>query len=237
MKKVLALILALAMMFVLCGCGKSEAAKQVEEMIDAIGEVAVDSGRAISDARNSYEQLSEKEQKQVSNLSVLEEAEDRYASLVEDHYDQALSLAGRGKYNEAAEMFGKISDYRDSRAMAEKCEEAAEFIDSNTYKMILSAASKFPATWSIGYEFDDHAVVILCDFTSKELPNSSSSTKAWASWDKLLTSFVDVSGSTQRAIAKGGFPNIGGVVRVRNSSEGTIIFECKNGETVFDNTH
>ena len=237
MKKFLALILALAMIFALCGCGKSENVKQTEAMIEAIGEVTLDNASAVADARDAYDQLSDKEQKQVSNLSVLEDAEAQYSALLADQYDQAMALAESGKYGDAAEMFAKIADYKDSRAQSEKCEEASNFISSNTYAMIVYASKDFPKNWSNTYQFADHAVVILCDFDTSELPGSVNTTKAWEAWDKLLTSFVGVSASTKGFVERGGFPNIDSIVRVRCTADDTILYECKNGEVIFDHTH
>ena len=56
-------------------------AKQVEKLIDDIGEVTLDSEEAIVAAREAYEALSDKEKAIVANLEVLEAAEEAYAAL------------------------------------------------------------------------------------------------------------------------------------------------------------
>ncbi len=56
-------------------------AKQVEKLIDDIGEVTLDSEEAIVAAREAYEALSDKEKAIVANLDVLEAAEEAYAAL------------------------------------------------------------------------------------------------------------------------------------------------------------
>lgn len=70
-KILLALVLCLAMILSLAGCGKSAAVKETEELIKSIGEVTVDSKDAIETAENAYAALSEADQKAVSNYGVL----------------------------------------------------------------------------------------------------------------------------------------------------------------------
>ena len=84
MKKIVALILALSMMFALSGCGKSEAVKQVEELIGSIGKVSMDSNETILEARSAFDTLTDKEQKQVENYSVLTDAESAFTDLCDN---------------------------------------------------------------------------------------------------------------------------------------------------------
>lgn len=77
MKKIVALLLAVVMCFSLCGCGKSEAVKNVESMIDVIGEVMLDSEAVIVAAEESYNALSEEEQSNVENYAVLTSAREQ----------------------------------------------------------------------------------------------------------------------------------------------------------------
>lgn len=74
MKNIIALLLALAMCFSLCACGKSEAVTNVEGLIDAIGEVSTESESAIIAAEEAYNALAKEEKTKVENYSVLTEA-------------------------------------------------------------------------------------------------------------------------------------------------------------------
>lgn len=60
------------------------AVKNTEALIEAIGEVTLDSADAVSEARNAYDALSEELKAAVSNYDVLEQAEADYAKLLEN---------------------------------------------------------------------------------------------------------------------------------------------------------
>lgn len=84
MKKVLALMLAAALMLSLTACGskKSDAAKAADEQILAIGEVTLESENQISAAEATVEALAEEDKEQLDNLNVLTEARSAYDTLV-----------------------------------------------------------------------------------------------------------------------------------------------------------
>lgn len=71
MKKVLSLILVLAICLSLCACGKSEAAKECEELIAAIGEVSIDSKDAIEAAERAYSALTADEKDSIAESAVI----------------------------------------------------------------------------------------------------------------------------------------------------------------------
>lgn len=81
MKKVIALILALSMVFALCACGKSETVKAAENAIDEIGEVTENSEAAIINAEKIYNNLTDNEKEQVSNRMELFNARESFDSL------------------------------------------------------------------------------------------------------------------------------------------------------------
>jgi len=62
----------------LCACGKSQSVKEVENAIQAIGEITTDSKHALENARNLYNALSSKEREQVENYNILEQAHKSY---------------------------------------------------------------------------------------------------------------------------------------------------------------
>jgi hypothetical protein len=83
MKKVISLILVIVMCFALCACGKSEAVVKVEELISAIGEVALESRGAIESAQEAFNALPEEEKAEVENYYVLVESHDAFKQLEE----------------------------------------------------------------------------------------------------------------------------------------------------------
>lgn len=71
MKKVISLVLVLTMCLSLCACGKSKAATECEELINAIGKVSVESGEAIHAAEKAYTALTSDEKDSISESSVI----------------------------------------------------------------------------------------------------------------------------------------------------------------------
>ena len=90
MKRTIAFILAFGMCLSLCACGKSSAAKAVDEMILAIGEVTSDSASAIEAAVEAYDALSAKDQESIENYAVLQNAQEELFYV--EFYDLANSL-------------------------------------------------------------------------------------------------------------------------------------------------
>lgn len=78
---VLALILALVLTLTLSACGKSEEAKAAEALIDAIGEVTLESGDAIAAAEAACAALTAEDQEDVDQ-GKLQTARDTYEQLV-----------------------------------------------------------------------------------------------------------------------------------------------------------
>lgn len=76
MKKIVALLLALVMMFALCGCGKSKEVKNVESQIESIAKIALpDEEGKIKAVREAYDALTDEEQGEVANYDVLADVE------------------------------------------------------------------------------------------------------------------------------------------------------------------
>lgn len=82
MKKILLWVLAAAMMLSLAACGKSEAAKAVDDQIAAIGEVTLESEGAISEAEAAVDALADEDREQLDNVDQLEQARADYEALV-----------------------------------------------------------------------------------------------------------------------------------------------------------
>lgn len=89
MKKVISFVLALSIVFALCGCGgqkqpeKPDTVKNVERLIDAIGDVSLDKEKYITDAESAYESLYEADKDLVDNYNTLIKARAEYDSLIE----------------------------------------------------------------------------------------------------------------------------------------------------------
>ena len=73
--------------------------KSVAELIDAIGEVTLDSKSAIDEARKAYDKLTAEQQAKVSNYAALTAAETAYAKLAADKADQDAADAVIAKIN------------------------------------------------------------------------------------------------------------------------------------------
>ena len=78
MKKKVLVVLMLALCLALSACGKSEAVKNVEAQIDALGEVSAESGEALSAAEKAYAALTDAEKEKVANFETLSAAKDRF---------------------------------------------------------------------------------------------------------------------------------------------------------------
>ena len=73
--------------------------KSVKALIDAIGEVTLDSKSAIDEARAAYDKLTAEQQAKVSNYAALTAAETAYAKLAADKADQDAADAVIAKIN------------------------------------------------------------------------------------------------------------------------------------------
>ena len=96
MKKILAFILVLCLCISLFACGKSENVKTVEEYINSLGAITLDSVGAVEIAKQAYDALNDNEKAKVENYTVLEFAITEISELTEaknkELYDQALLL-------------------------------------------------------------------------------------------------------------------------------------------------
>lgn len=124
MKRVCVLLLAFSLVFALCGCGetnpqnkeeafneKTDAVKNVERLIDGIGEVSIEKEKYIIDAEKAYEELYEIDKNAVDNYDILLSAREEYDKLVDEKIEkntttinQAKSLAAELRVVEALEL-------------------------------------------------------------------------------------------------------------------------------------
>ena len=110
MRRKFVIILSVLMMLLLTAC-TSKAVRDVQEKIDAIGTVTLDSKAQIDEIESLYSQLADEEKTEVENIAVFEEAKKEYdtlnaAKLVTDGYDYLCGINGKGKdLQKAAECF------------------------------------------------------------------------------------------------------------------------------------
>lgn len=90
MKKTVSLLLALTLCLSLCACGKSKSVKEVETLIDAIGEVSVDSEAAVVAAEEAYDALTSEEREKVENHTVLADARETLDAALYEKYVMEL---------------------------------------------------------------------------------------------------------------------------------------------------
>ena len=109
MKRLLSLILALSMVFALCGCGKSANAEKADELINAIGEVTLESKTAIDEAWQFYSGLSDKEKEEVENYTILENAIAEYADKLINAIGE-VTLESKTAIDEAWQFYSGLSD-------------------------------------------------------------------------------------------------------------------------------
>ena len=81
MKKSVAIALVLCMTFMLIACGKSKDVQTVEDAINAIGEVTLESESLIKNAEKLYGILTDSEKSSVSNRLTLVEAREKFDEL------------------------------------------------------------------------------------------------------------------------------------------------------------
>ena len=91
MKKALVVILSLSLALVLTACAKSEAAQAVDDQIEAIGEVTLDSAGAIEAAQSFYDSIPAETAADVPNAAALESASAQLKTLKQEQAQQLLS--------------------------------------------------------------------------------------------------------------------------------------------------
>ena len=87
------LILWLMLLFLLCACGKSEAATNADTLILAIGEVSLESESAIVAAEEAVSALSEKDRNHIEYLHLLTSAREEYNQSRVNHVKTLVSDA------------------------------------------------------------------------------------------------------------------------------------------------
>lgn len=140
MKKILVLLMALALVFSLAACGKSEAAQKTEELINAIGNVTLDSELSIVTAETAFEALSDKEKEEVENHTTLAAARKIFDKLVADKKAEEDRIAAEQKAEEE-----RIAAVKAAAAEIDAAINAIGEVSVNSGEAITAARSAYDA--------------------------------------------------------------------------------------------
>lgn len=176
MKRICALVLALVMILSMCACEKSEAVKNVENLISGIGSVTISSFAKIQEAEEAYYALSDEEQTKVKNYKELEKAKKDLESLgvllTIDNYENYLNVGVQAK------KFGPL-DY--ARAMG-----LNKDIGSYVYTGI--ELNSYVRGKSSNYDYNDVKVTVKC--TGYYVPFSAENQKKINKGDVTLAEYI-----------------------------------------------
>ena len=117
--------------------------KSVEALIDAIGEVTLDSKSAIDEARAAYDKLTAEQQAKVSNYAALTAAETTYAKLVQDKADQDAADAVIAKINAIGTVTLKSKKAIDEARKAYDKLTAAQQVRVSNYATLTAAETTY----------------------------------------------------------------------------------------------
>ena len=166
MKKVISLLLALVLCLSLCACGKSEAVKNVEAMIDALGEITLESIDAIRSAEDAYNALTEDEQKKVGNYETLTEARDAY-------YE--LALVGEWVRNYFS-IYDIESNYEAVSIILNSDMTGTHYEDANkplTWSVVNSQLHLDMGHWQNTYNIIEENGILYFHYYEKEMPEEN----------------------------------------------------------------
>lgn len=111
-----------------------KAVEAVIEKIGAIGTVTLESKAAIEEARRAYESLTEDQKKQVTNLDVLEKAEEEYANLKEAEEKRQADEKAAAAVIEKIGAIGTVT--LESKAAIEEVRRAYEGLTEDQKKLV-----------------------------------------------------------------------------------------------------
>lgn len=127
MKRLLSLMLALIMVWSLSACGKSEAAKGVDDQIAAIGEVTLDSESKIIEAEDALAGLAKEDKDQVEGAGELAKARTAYEALV---VEEAINAIGTVTLDSGAAISAARAAYDGASAEVQAAVTNADQLDA-----------------------------------------------------------------------------------------------------------
>lgn len=198
MKRVIALLLMLALLVGMVGCASKEdraEAKEVKMQIEELGEVSLKDADKVGEIQEDYDDLSEEAQKLVKNKSVLDEAHQTIANIVMDMIDEigTVTLDSEAKIDEAQAAYDSLhedtQDLVDNYKTLEKAEEEllSVFTDStNTLTNVIDA---------VNAAMDECDVLSVLTLIDENLPLAEKlmASKYYVNTeDDIYTLFVDI---------------------------------------------
>lgn len=168
MKRLTALFLSVVLLLSLCACGKSEAAKAMDETIKSIGTVSLESEEAIVNAEKMYEALTEEQKAELDNYALLVAARSDLDKLIADSIptkEEMLSVADN-IYGIAAKA-GIDVDLPDYEKLGAQVYHLGRISNSNAAGFKLAYQDKICTI--TGYVFDISDEYCELSHSSKEL--------------------------------------------------------------------
>lgn len=151
----------------LSACGKSEAVKQTEELINSIGEVSLESEEAIIEAETAYNDLSDQEKEKVENNSLLTSAREKVDLLIKET-EPFHEFSKDMTYKEVVEFFNDNIRERDE-----------DYIETENINILEGIPGFYDVYFNDGIVSDVHFWVDYRDSEgSLELDDMASSTIA-----------------------------------------------------------
>ena len=145
MKKVAVLLLCLVICLSLCGCQKTEAVKNVESLIDGIGQVTLESVEAVAEAEAAYEALTDKEKESVGNYEVLISAGEALEEVQQQHFEELRRRV--------------IGEWKDETGLVE---ENLNFTEDGRFQV---GSVAYGDTWELSEDGNDVYVNGWCSYT------------------------------------------------------------------------
>lgn len=105
----------------------------VEDKIDSIGTVTLNSKAAINRARTAYNNLSASNKKSVGNLSTLESAEKEYAELLAESKTTKKSTTTTAKVNALKSTMSSATETTSLNKVTLSAKELLENVNANSY--------------------------------------------------------------------------------------------------------
>ena len=139
----LSALLVFSCVLLFAGCGKSEAVKTAEDLIDEIGDVSLDSADAIQNAKEAYAKLNNEEKEKVSNYKKLTKADETYNAVKAVSDDiAAVVKAAEASFSDdsfkVTENLDKIKDIKERYDALKKYQQES----IKDYEKLDSAAEK-----------------------------------------------------------------------------------------------
>lgn len=231
MKKTVALLFALSMVFVLCACGgqststelednRSDEVKNVERLIAAIGEVSLEREKYITDAEQAYAALLEADKELVENAAELKAARDTFTELLRleaDQVSQAISAIGHVNVDKEDQIAEAEASYaalpEGAKAMVENYKELTDARYSlDILKQLFAAQERGETTIiidgvKVSYVVDeDRWAVVENELTEEYEPADlayQKSTLRWTSQNLLVTADVPTGWHIEKTTEQG----------------------------------